>query len=133
MRRQLVMLVFLALSAGLGVQAQAQAKPAVVRGSWQLSMQGHGSAVIQTLAIEQKGNAISGTLRAPQGGAVAIQGTVSGQKVAFTVKRKTSDGDVLQQFAGTVKGDSIAGTVTQGQFKVGWTAARSKQQQAAAH
>jgi len=110
------------------VQAQAQAKPAVVRGAWQLSMQGQGAAVLQTLALQQTGGAISGTLKAPQGNAVPIQGTITGQNISFSVKRHTSDGDVTQQFAGTVSGDSIKGTVTQGQFHVDWTAARPKSQ-----
>jgi hypothetical protein len=114
--------------------AQAQTKPASVGGAWQVSMegQGHSTAVLQTLAIQQKGGAISGTLKAPQGNAVPIRGTVKGTSIAFSLKRQTRDGDVTQEFAGTVAGDSITGTVTQGQFHVGWTAARSKQQ-AAAH
>jgi hypothetical protein len=114
--------------------AQAQTKPASVGGAWQVSMQGQGKgpAVMQTLAIEQKGGAISGTLKAPQGNAVPIRGTVKGANIAFSLKRQTPDGDVTQEFAGTVSGDSITGTVTQGQFQVGWTAARSKQQ-AASH
>lgn len=117
-----------------GALAHAQAKPASVGGAWQVSMegQGHNTAVMQTLAIQQKGGAINGTLKAPQGNAVPIRGTVKGTNIAFTVKRQTPDGDVTQEFAGTVSGDSITGTVTQGQFHVGWTAARSKQQ-AAAH
>jgi hypothetical protein len=87
---------------------------------------------MQALSIVQKGGTISGTLKAPQGGPVAIHGTVSGTTIAFTVKRQTPDGDVTQQFAGTVNGDAISGTVTQGEFHVNWTAGRAKQQ-AAAH
>jgi hypothetical protein len=118
-----------------GALAHAQAKPASVGGAWQVSMQGQGNgpAVLQTLAIvEQKAGVITGTLKAPQGKAVPIHGTVKGTNIAFSLKRQTPDGDVTQEFAGTVTGDSITGTVTQGQFHVGWTAARSKQQ-AAAH
>ena len=58
-----------------GAPAHAQAKPASVGGAWQVSMdgQGHGPAVKQTLAIvEQKGGAISGTLKAPQGNAGSL-------------------------------------------------------------
>ena len=125
---------FALLIARPAAPAQAQTKLASVGGAWQVSMQGQGTgpAVKQTLAIAQKGAAISGTLKAPQGSAVAVHGTVTGTNIAFSVKRQTPDGDVTQQFAGTVTGDSIAGTVTQGQFHVGWTAARSKQQ-AASH
>ena len=125
---------FALLIAPPAAPAQAQTKTATVSGAWQVSMQGQsaGAAVKQTLAIEQKGGAISGTLKAPQGSAVPIRGTVKGASIAFSLKRQTPDGDVTQNFAGTVTGDSITGTVTQGQFQIGWTAVRSKQQ-AAAH
>jgi hypothetical protein len=109
-------------------QAQTQGAPAHVTGAWQVSMQGQGTAVMQTLAITQKGSAINGTLKAPQGNAVEFHGTITGNQIAFTVKRPTPDGDVTQNFAGTVSGDSIDGTVTQGQYHVGWKAARLKQQ-----
>jgi hypothetical protein len=132
MTRHLVTLATFALLLGPGALAYAQAKPTSVSGAWSVNMKGQAAAVMQTLAIEQKGGAISGTLKAPQGSPVAIRGTVNGANIAFTVKRKTPDGDVTQEFAGTVSGDSITGTVTQGQFHVGWTAARSKQQ-AASH
>jgi hypothetical protein len=133
MTRHLITLAaFTLLMVWPGAASHAQAKPANVGGAWQVSMKGQSAAVKQTLAIEQKGGVISGTLKAPQGNAVPIRGTVKGTSIDFTLKRQTPDGDVTQEFAGTVTGDSITGTVTQGQFHVGWTAARSKQQ-AAAH
>lgn len=137
MTKQLIIITLASLALLMvrpGVPAQAQTKVASVGGAWLVSMQGqgHGTAVKQTLAIEQKGGAISGTLKAPQGSAVPIRGTVKGASIAFSLKRQTPDGDVTQDFAGIVSGDSITGTVTQGQFQVGWTATRSKQQ-AAAH
>jgi hypothetical protein len=127
----LVTMLALAMFVANGTSAQTPAaKPAIVRGAWEVSMEGpgHANAVLQTLALQQTGAAISGTLKAPQGATVPIQGTVTGQNISFSVKRHTSDGDVTQQFAGTVSGDSIKGTVTQGQFHVDWTAARSKAQ-----
>jgi hypothetical protein len=106
--------------------ARTQAAPANVAGSWQVSMQGQSAAVSQTLSIEQKGGAISGTIRAQHGNPAEVRGRVTGKNIAFTVKRETPDGEVTQQFAGTVSANSIAGTVTQGQFHVNWTAARAK-------
>ncbi len=131
-RHAITLAAFALLMMAQGAPAHAQTKPISVAGAWQVSMEGQSSAVKQTLAITQKGGTISGTLKAPQGGAVPFHGTVNGANIAFSLKRQTPDGDVTQQFAGTVTGDSIAGTVTQGKFHVGWTAARSKQQ-AAAH
>jgi hypothetical protein len=127
MKRKMIALVAAALlAAAPAPAARAQAEPANVAGAWQLSMQGQSAAVSQTLAIDQKGGAITGTIKAQQGEAAQIRGTVTGKNIAFTVKRRTPDGEVTQQFAGTVNGNSIAGTVTQGQFHVNWTATRAK-------
>jgi hypothetical protein len=112
--------------AATALASRAQAKPANVAGTWQVRMQGQSAAVSQTLAIEQKAGAITGTIKAQQGSATQVLGTVTGKNIVFTVKRQTPDGEVTQQFAGTVDGGSIAGTVTQGQFHVTWTAARAK-------
>jgi hypothetical protein len=114
------------LLAAAAPAVRAQGGPANVAGAWQVSMQGQSAAVSQTLAIEQKGGAITGTIKPQQGNAAQIQGTVTGSNIAFTVKRQTPNGEVTQQFAGKVSGNSIAGTVTQGQFHVNWTAARAK-------
>jgi hypothetical protein len=127
MKRKTIALAAAALFvAGTAPAARAQAEPANVAGAWLLSMHGQSAAVSQTLAIEQKGGAITGTIKAQQGNAAQVRGTVTGKNIAFTVKRQTPDGEVTQQFAGTVNGNSIAGTVTQGQFHVNWTAARAK-------
>ncbi len=126
MKRKLLALAAAALLlAAAAPAALAQAEPANVAGSWQVSMQGQSAAVSQTLSIQQKGGAITGTIRARQGIAAQIRGTVTGKNIAFTVKRQTPGGEVTQQFAGTVNVNSIAGTVTQGQFHVNWTAARA--------
>lgn len=106
--------------------ARAQAGPANVAGAWQVSMRGQSAAVSQTLAIEQKGGTITGTIKPQKGDATQIRGTVTGKNIAFTVKRQTPDGEVTQEFAGVVTGNAIIGTVTQGQFHVNWTAARAK-------
>ena len=128
MKRKMIALAAAALFvAATAPAARAQAEPAAnVAGAWRVSMPGQSAAVSQTLSIEQKGGAITGTIRAPQGNAAQVRGTVTGKNIAFTVKRRTPDGEVTQQFAGTVNGNSIAGTVTQGQFHVNWTAARAK-------
>jgi hypothetical protein len=125
MMRKILALVA-AFVAAVAPAVQAQGERANVAGAWQVSMQGQSAAVSQTLAIEQKGGAITGTIKPQRGDAAQIRGTVTGKNIAFTVKRQTPDGEVTQQFAGTVSGNSIAGTVTQGQFHVNWTAARAK-------
>ena len=127
MKRGVIALAAAALFvAASAVAAGAQAGPANVAGAWRVSMQGQSAAVGQILSIEQKGGAISGTIRAQQGNAAQVRGTVTGKNITFTVKRQTPDGEVTQQFVGTVNANSIAGTVTQGQFHVNWTAARAK-------
>jgi len=123
-RKAIVFATSALLLIALGVLAQT--KPASVAGAWHVSMEGQSAAVIQTLALAQKGAAITGTIKAAQGTASPIQGKVNGQNITFTVTRQAPDGPVKQEFAGTINGNSIAGTVTQGQFHVGWTAVRAK-------
>jgi len=126
MKRKWIALAAAALFIPTAPGTRAQAKPANVAGSWQVSMQGQSDTVSQTLSIEQKGSAIMGTIRTQQGNAAQVRGTVTKKNIAFTVKRQTPDGEVTQQFAGSVNANSISGTVTQGQFHVDWTAVRAK-------
>lgn len=125
-KRKMITLAAALFVAATAPAARSQAAPANVAGSWQVSMRGQGAAVSQTLAIQQKGGAITGTITPQQGNAAPVRGRVTGKNIAFTVTRQTPDGEVTQQFAGTVTANSIAGTVTQGQFHVNWTAARAK-------
>jgi hypothetical protein len=72
----------------------------------------------QTMTITQDGGSIKAILRGRRGDA-PLEGTVTGNKIRFTVKRQTQNGDTLViEYNGTVEGDSIKGKVHSERF--GW-------------
>lgn len=113
----------LVLGAAMALAA-AQA-PAKVAGVWKMTMQGHRGPVTQTMTLKQDGEKITGTIRAARGEG-HLEGTVKGNKIEFTVKRKNAYGDFTEQFQGTVQGDSMKGSMKMFRFAVDWTAERQR-------
>jgi hypothetical protein len=79
----------------------------------------------QTLTIQQDGSTIKGTLTGQRGEA-ALQGSVTGNKVSFTVKRDTPNGALTLEYSATVDGDSMKGKVHSERFDREFTAKRTK-------
>ncbi len=109
-----------------GWAARAADEFAKVAGTWELSMKGREGTITQTLTIEQDASKIKGTLKGERGDS-DFEGTVTGNKISFTVKRDTPRGEMTVEYAGTVDGDSIKGTMQGGRFSRDWTAKRQKQ------
>lgn len=107
------------------VAASAAQQPVDAEGVWTLSIEGRRGPITQTLTIKQSGEKISGTLKG-QRGEDKLEGTVKGDKIEFTVKRDTPRGEFTQQYKGTVKGDSMKGTLHMFRFDINWTATRKK-------
>src|ERR1051325_3187242 len=76
--------------------------------------QGRQGPQTSTLTIDQTGNKFKGTLK-NQRGETPIEGTVDGNKIAFTIERDTPNGKMTFNYTGTVDGDSIKGTVKMGE------------------
>lgn len=108
-----------------GGRLAAADQPSKVPGSWQFSVETPRGTMNQTLTLEQDGGKIKGTLKGQRGEA-PLEGTVEGNKINFTVKRETPNGTFTLEYAGTVDGDSMAGTVHSERFDGKWTASRSK-------
>lgn len=108
-----------------GGRLTAADTPANVAGSWQISVENPRGTMTQTLTIQQDGGAIKGAIKGPRGEA-PLEGAVAGNKINFTVKRETPNGTFILEYAGTVDGDSMAGTVHSERFDGKWTAQRSK-------
>jgi hypothetical protein len=127
MKRIACFLAF-ALTCGLllicGMAAAAD-EPAKVAGTWEVSSQGRNGPMTQTLTITQDGGKITGTLTSPRGDA-NFEGTVTGNKVAFTVKRETDNGTFVIEYSATVDGDAMKGTAHSERFDREWTAKRTK-------
>jgi hypothetical protein len=97
-------------------RVMAADEPAKVDGKWEMSSEGPNGTMTQTLTIQQTGGTIKGTLTGRRGDA-PLEGTVAGNKVKFTVKRQTQDGETMVfEYTATVDGDSMKGQVHTEQF-----------------
>jgi hypothetical protein len=79
----------------------------------------------QTLTLQQDGGTLKGTLKGKRGEA-PVTGSVTGNKISFTVTRDTPNGSFTIEYSGTVDGDSMTGTAHSERFDGKWTAKRGK-------
>jgi len=127
MKRAVLVVAVVALGLTvLGVVAHAQ-QMANLTGSWDLTQPGRGGTPqMMTLTIDQKGAAITGTLKGGQGDPQPLTGTVTGNDFTFTVTRQGRNGAVMVDYKGTLAAGALKGTVMQGQNTVDWSATKSK-------
>lgn len=118
----LAVLIGMMLVVSLVAVAQDAAK---VGGTWEMTSQGRQGPMTSTLTIDQTGNKFKGTLKGARG-ETPIEGTVDGNKIAFTVERETPNGKFTMNYTGTVDGDSIKGTAKMGEREMEWTAKKQK-------
>jgi len=100
-------------------------EPAKVTGSWELSAETPRGTMTQTLTLQQDGSTLKGTLKGQRGEA-PVTGSVTGNKISFTVTRDTPNGSFTIEYSGTVEGDSMTGTAHSERFDGKWTAKRGK-------
>jgi hypothetical protein len=127
MKRSTCLLAFaLALGAPLiwSGSVMAADEPAKVAGTWEMTSEGPRGTMTQTLTIQQDGGTIKGTLEGRRGPA-PLEGSVTGNKISFTVKRETPNGTFTLEYTGTVDGDSMKGNVHSERFDGEWTAKRT--------
>src|ERR1700690_2380060 len=91
----------------------ADAKPATVAGTWSVSFDTQNGTMSQTLTLTQDGTALTGTIGGERGNA-DVKGSVSGNNVNFSATRKGQGGPFTMNYAGTVNGDTIKGTISGG-------------------
>jgi hypothetical protein len=127
MKRNNYFVVF-ALACGVllmwGGRLMAADEPAKVAGTWEMTSEGPRGTMTQTLTIQQDGGTIKGTLEGRRGPA-PLEGSVTGNKISFTVKRETPNGTFTLEYTGTVDGDSMKGNVHSERFDTEWTAKRT--------
>jgi hypothetical protein len=127
MKRSNYFLVF-ALACGVllmwGGRLMAADEPAKVAGAWEMTSESPRGTMTQTLTIQQDGGTIKGTLEGRRGPA-PLEGSVTGNKISFTVKRETPNGTFTLEYTGTVDGDSMKGNVHSERFDTEWTAKRT--------
>jgi hypothetical protein len=125
MKRNAILMAILgvlALAFTLSVSAQEAAK---VGGNWDLMMHGSQGAMKVTLTLQQDGNKLTGISKGPKGES-PVEGKVEGNKIHFTIRRTTPNGERLLEYNGTVDGDSMKGTAKLGENEREWIATRSK-------
>ena len=128
MRRIACFLPF-ALTCGLLLisvdKVRADEEPANAAGTWEMTSTGANGPMTQTLTIQQDGSKIKGTLTGRRGD-MPFEGTVTGNKISFTIKRDTPNGTFTVEYSATIDGDSMKGTAHSERFDREWTAKRTK-------
>lgn len=98
-------------------------EPAKVGGTWEMTSESPRGTMTRTLTIQQDGSTIKGTMKSERGES-QFEGSVTGNKISFTVKRETPNGAFTIEYSGTVDGDSMQGTAHSERFDFKWTAKR---------
>ena len=118
----------LALACGVlltwGGRVIAADEPAKVAGTWEMTFEGPRGTRTQALTIQQDGSTIKGTVEGRRGPA-PLEGSVTGNKISFTVKRDTPNGTFTLEYSGTVDGDSMKGKSHSERSDGEWTAKRA--------
>jgi len=120
--------LFVLLVAGCVAGLRADDQPANVAGSWQMTVDGGQGALTILLTIQQDGGNLKGTAKSDFGES-ALDGTIKGNAIDFTVHVKGDNGNFDIEHIGTVDGDTMKGTTKMpgGDSAGQWTATRNKQ------
>jgi hypothetical protein len=107
---------------------KAQGQPAKIAGNWEMTLQApQGGSFAFTLLIEQDASKIRGKLHSQfTGDTTDIEGTITGNDLAFRSTVAGPSGDLDGAFKGTVKGDAVEGTAMLGEYVCGWSARHQK-------
>jgi hypothetical protein len=104
--------------------APASAGVANVGGSWALNVDTPMGARDMKLVATQTGETLAGTMQTELG-ELPITGKVTGNNVAFVMNVSAQGMDLQIDYAGTVEGDAMKGTMKLGEFGEGtWTGKR---------
>ncbi|HMD99943.1 MAG TPA: hypothetical protein VKM93_21770 [Terriglobia bacterium] len=126
MKRSTYFLILALACIGLatwGGRTLAADEPAKVDGAWDFSSETPRGTMTSTLTIQQDGATLKGTMKG-QRGESPLQGSVTGNKISFTVTRDTPNGTFTIEYTGTLDGDTITGTSHSERFDGKWTAKR---------
>ncbi len=94
-----------------------------VTGDWEITTQSPRGERTSPVHFEQEGEKLTVTIQTMRGDEVTGEGTISGNKIEWTVTMSTPRGDFTITYTGTVEGDSMAGEAQMGDFgTMEWTA-----------
>ena len=96
-----------------------------VSGSWDLTVETRQGTDTPSVTLKQDGEKLSGTYHGRMGD-TALQGTLRGNNIQFSVRLKFRDQYFVVTYTGTVDGASMKGTVQFGESSSGTWSARRK-------
>ena len=95
-----------------------------VSGTWEFKVESAQGTATPSITFKQQGEKLSGTYKGRMGER-PLEGTIKDDKIRFSVKLKFQDQEFVVTYSGTVKGNSMSGTVQFGDAGTGkWTASR---------
>jgi uncharacterized pyridoxal phosphate-dependent enzyme len=101
-----------------------QGAPAQVAGNWSVEIQYTRGTGHQRFTVQQEGNTLTGS----QAGEIyqaILTGTVHADRIALRSEMKVPGNTIPWNFTGTVKGNSMMGTVTMGEYgDASWSAVK---------
>lgn len=98
-----------------------------VAGTWELTVESPMGSRTSDAVFTQNGETLGGKMISQRGEA-PLQGTVKGDAVAFNLTINAQGQDLTIDYAGTVTGDTMSGTVQFGSFGDGkWTGKKKAQ------
>ena len=101
-----------------------------VTGDWEMTTESPRGERTQTIHFEQDGEKLTITMQGgmrggQEGEEITAEGTISGNKVEWSITRSTQRGEFTTKYTGTVDGDTMTGEVDRGERGTGpWTAKR---------
>ena len=79
-----------------------------VAGTWEMTMDSPHGKLVGPLTLKQEGGKITGTYETEPTGKLALNGTVDGEKILFTIE--APGGQMTITFEGARDGDKLSGT-----------------------
>jgi hypothetical protein len=132
MKSVIAMLLACVCLAAVPVYAQEAPKPEVkaekvdVTGIWDMTVESPQGALDVVATLKQEGEKLTGT-QASQMGEVALEGSVVGNEIKYTINIDAGGQQMTIVFAGKVEGDTMAGIFEFGGMgTASWTAKRRK-------
>lgn len=98
-----------------------QEKAAEVAGVWDMVQQGRNGPLNQTLTIQQSGTTLKGSIKGPND-EIPITGSITGNKITFSLKFKGRGGEEIHNYEGTVTADAMSGTMRVDERSIDWSA-----------
>ncbi|MFQ6110177.1 MAG: hypothetical protein ACE5L7_11565 [Candidatus Aminicenantales bacterium] len=93
------------------------AETADVSGDWDITVKSQRGDMTWEVHFDQDGENLTVTMKSRRGGEVSGEGTVTDNKIQWTITRSTPRGEMTMTWSGEVSGDTMSGEVQFGSFR----------------